>query len=195
MSILKRGADLVYTFRFIRMMVMDWKNWDAYKEGVIYENVKRIKAVKLDTDAKKNSYTPFIRLAANIKRLVSKLPGGGSKLGSFASALFLIKEQFRLDDNQLNRILRELNVDPVDLIAEQSQWFILKDKQLSPGIYRIKEDKMINQLFEELVNAKDKIKISQDCYPTGEVFGIDIYEGIHMNTNKKVYVSASELSK
>lgn len=195
MSILKRGADLVYTFRFIRMMVMDWKNWDAYKEGVIDENGKRIKAVKLDTDAKKNSYTPFIRLAANIKRLVSKLPGGGSKLGSFASALFLIKEQFRLDDNQLNRILRELNVDPVDLIAEQSQWFILKDKQLSPGIYRIKEDKMINQLFEELVNAKDKIKISQDCYPTGEVFGIDIYEGIHMNTNKKVYVSASELSK
>ena len=195
MSILKRGADLVYTFRFIRMMVMDWKDWDAYKEGVIDENGKRIKAVKLDTDAKKNSYTPFIRLAANIKRLVSKLPGGGSKLGSFASALFLIKEQFRLDDNQLNRILRELNVDPVDLIAEQSQWFILKDKQLSPGIYRIKEDKMINQLFEELVNAKDKIKISQDCYPTGEVFGIDIYEGIHMNTNKKVYVSASELSK
>ena len=195
MSILKRGADLVYTFRFIRMMVMDWKNWDAYKEGVIDENGKRIKAVKLDTDAKKNSYTPFIRLAANIKRLVSKLPGGGSKLGSFASALFLIKEQFRLDDNQLNRILRELNVDPVDLIAEQSQWFILKDKQLSPGIYRIKEDKMINQLFEELVNAKDKIKISQDCYPTGEVFGIDIYEGIHMNTNKRVYVSASELSK
>ena len=195
MSILKRGADLVYTFRFIRMIVMDWKDWDAYKEGVIDENGKRIKAVKLDTDAKKNSYTPFIRLAANIKRLVSKLPGGGSKLGSFASALFLIKEQFRLDDNQLNRILRELNVDPVDLIAEQSQWFILKDKQLSPGIYRVKEDKMINQLFEELVNAKDKIKISQDCYPTGEVFGIDIYEGIHMNTNKKVYVSASELSK
>lgn len=195
MGILKRGADLVYTFRFIRMIVMDWKSWDAYKEGLIDENGKRIKSVKLDTDAKKNSYTPFIRLAANIKRLVSKIPGGGSKLGSFASALFLIKEQFRLDDDQLNRILRELNVDPVDLIAEQSQWFILKDKQLSPGVYRVKEDKMINHLFEELVNAKDKIRIPQDCYPTGEVFGIDIYEGIHMNTNKKVYVSASELNK
>ena len=31
MSILKRGADLVYTFRFIRMLVMKWENWDAYK--------------------------------------------------------------------------------------------------------------------------------------------------------------------
>ena len=27
MGIVKRAADLAYTFRFIRMLVMDWKNW------------------------------------------------------------------------------------------------------------------------------------------------------------------------
>ena len=47
----------------------------------------------MNDDEKKSAYTPFIRLAANLKRLVAKLPGGGSKLGSFASALFLIKEK------------------------------------------------------------------------------------------------------
>ena len=41
MGILKSAADTVYAFRFIRMMVMDWKSWDAYKEGVIDENGKR----------------------------------------------------------------------------------------------------------------------------------------------------------
>ena len=89
MGFLKQAADLGYTFRFIRMMVMDWKDWDAYKLGIIDENGKRIKKVRLDNEEKKSAYTPFIRLAANIKRLVAKIPGGGTKLGSFASALYL----------------------------------------------------------------------------------------------------------
>lgn len=193
MGILKRGADLVYTFRFIRMMVMDWKSWDAYKEGVIDENGKRIKAVKLDTDARKNSYTPFIRLAANIKRLVSKIPGGGSKLGSFASALFLIKEQYGLSDDNLRSILQQFNMDSVDFLNEQNNWFILKDRQLSPGIYRVSEQKLINTYYEDVVNLNDKVKVLDNCYPTGDVFGIDIYEALHLQTNKKVYVSAGEL--
>ena len=41
MGILKRAADIAYTFRFIRLMVMDWKDWDAYKLGIIDENGKR----------------------------------------------------------------------------------------------------------------------------------------------------------
>ena len=53
MGILKRAADLTYTFRFIRMMVMDWKSWDAYKLGIIDENGKRQRDVKLDDDQKK----------------------------------------------------------------------------------------------------------------------------------------------
>ena len=96
MGILKRAADLGYTFRFIRMMVMDWTSWDAYKLGIIDENGKRNKSVRLDDDEKKSAYTPFIRLAANLKRLVSAVPGGGSKLGSFASALYLVKEKANL---------------------------------------------------------------------------------------------------
>ena len=83
MGILKGVADTVYAFRFVRMMVMDWKNWDAYKEGLIDENGKRIKSVKINSDEKAAAYTPFDRLVAKIKRLTAKLPGGGSKLGSF----------------------------------------------------------------------------------------------------------------
>ncbi len=53
MGIVKRAADIAYTFRFIRMLVLDWKDWDAYKLGIIDENGKRIKSVKLDNDEKK----------------------------------------------------------------------------------------------------------------------------------------------
>ena len=116
MGILKGAADTVYAFRFIRMMVMDWKNWDAYKEGIIDENGKRIREVKLDTDSKRSAYTPFVRLVANIKRLVAKIPGGGSKLGSFASALFLIKEKANLSEKGLKTICEKCDIEVLDFL-------------------------------------------------------------------------------
>ena len=196
MSILKRGADLVYTFRFIRMLVMKWENWDAYKLGIIDENGKRIKSVKLDSPEKKNAYTPFVRLGANIKRLLTKIPGGGTKLGSFAAALFLIKEKYQLTDDNLDDILKKLDIDVLDFLNEDNQWFVLDDKKLSPGIYRIKDEKVVNTTFEPIVLAKDEIKIYEDLNdPIGDVFGVDIYEATHVKTNQRIYITTSEIYK
>jgi len=195
MGLVKRAADLAFTFRFIRMLVLDWKDWDAYKLGIIDESGKRDKNVKLDNDEKKSAYTPFIRLAANIKRLLSKIPGGSSKLGSFAAALFLIKENYNLSEKQLEKILDEFGIDTTDMMLEQSEWFIIDNKQLSPGIYRLYEDKLINETFDDVVKSKDQIRILADSYPVGDVFGIDIYEAIHLRTRQKLYVSASEIYK
>ena len=145
MGILKSAADTVYAFRFIRMMVMDWKSWDAYKEGVIDENGKRDRNVKIDTDDKKSAYTPFVRLVANIKRLVAKLPGGGSKLGSFASALYLVKEKANIGEKGLTDICEKCNIDILDFLNENNQWFLLENKQLSPGMYRVQNSKLLNK--------------------------------------------------
>jgi hypothetical protein len=194
MSLIKRGADLVYTFRFIRMLVMKWENWDAAKLGIIDENGKRQKDVKLDTAEKKAAYTPFIRLAANIKRLLSKIPGGGSKLGSFAAGLFLIKEKFDLSDTQLDKIMREVGIDTLDVLEESSQWFILEDGTLSEGIYRVYNHKILNSTYEEIVLPKDQVKVT-DGSPVGDVFGMNIFEATHVKTGQKVYISANEIYK
>jgi hypothetical protein len=195
MGIVKRAADLAFTFRFVRMLVLDWKDWDAYKLGLIDENGKRIKAVKLDNDEKKSAYTPFIRLAANVKRLLTKIPGGGTKLGSFAAALFLIKEKYELSDSTLDKIIEKLDIDPVDIMLEQSSWFVLKDQSIAPGVYRLYEDKVLNGTVDDIVIAKDQIRIHEECYPVGNVFGIDIYEAEHVRTRQKVYVSVNEIYK
>ena len=196
MGLIKRAAELAYTFRFIRMLVMDWKNWDAYKEGLIDENGKRIKSVKMDTDAKKSAYTPFIRLAANTKRLLSKIPGGGSKLGSFAAGLFLIKEQYGLTDDDLDKILTKMEIDVLDFLNEDNQWFVLEDKSISPGMYRIKDEKIINSTYEPMVLPKDQIKIYEDLnFPVGSVFGMDIYEATHVKPNQRIYITTSEIYK
>ena len=191
MGLVKRAADLAYTFRFIRLMAMDWKSWDAYKLGIIDENGKRQRNVKLDNNEKKSAYTPFIRLAANLKRLVSAVPGGGSKLGSFASALFLIKE--KVGDKGIKSICEEMNVEVLDFLNEKNEWFLLDEKQLSPGIYRVQNPKLLNGSCAEMVWPKDQVRVQEECYPVGDVFGVDIYEATHVNTDKQVYVTASEL--
>tara|TARA_B100000902_G_scaffold33999_1_gene40882 strand:+ start:1054 stop:1641 length:588 start_codon:yes stop_codon:yes gene_type:complete len=193
MGILKGAADTVYAFRFIRMMVMDWKSWDAYKEGIIDENGKRNRDVKIDTDSKRSSYTPFVRLVANIKRLVSKLPGGGSKLGSFASALYLVKEKANLGEKGLRDICEKCDIEVLDFLNEKNEWFLLDNKQLSPGVYRVQNPKLLNKSCTEMVWAKDQVRIAEECYPVGDVFGVDIYEVTHVKTDQEIYVTASEL--
>ena len=193
MPLIKRAADAAYAFRFIRMLVMKWKKWDAYKLGIIDSKGKRVREVKIDTDEKKGAWTYFIRLCANIKRLLQKLPGGGSTLGSLAGALFLVKETYNLEDKDIEKILKEFNIDSNEFLNENSQWFLLEDKQLSPGRYRVKENKILNSSFEEIVFEKDPIKVKDNCYPVGNIFGIDIYEVIHTRTNHKIYVNSNEI--
>ena len=195
MGLLKKAADTVYAFRFIRMLVLDWKDWDAYKEGIIDENGKRVKSVKIDNLEKSSSWTPFIRLCANVKRLLSKVPGGGTKLGSFAAALFLIKEKTGITDSQLKKICEEFNIEPLDFLNENSEWFVLEDRQLSPGVYRIANEKAVNSSIEVICKPKDQIRVLDEAYPVGDVFGVDIYEATHMRTNQKIYITINEISK
>lgn len=195
MGLVKRAADLAFTFRFIRMLVMDWSDWDAVKLGILDNEGKRIKSEKLDTDEKKSAYTPFIRLAANVKRLLSKIPGGETKLGSFAAALYLIKEKYNLSDTTIKNIVEKLEIDTLDFLLEKSEWFVLQNKQLCPGIYRLRESKMCNEAIDIDLNPNDRITVDVDSFPVGNVFGIDIYEATHARTNKKIYIAVNEIQK
>jgi hypothetical protein len=195
MGIVKRAADLAYTIRFVTLMATPFESMDAYKLGLIDKEGKRVKSERLDTDEKKSAYTPFIRLAVNLKRLVSNVPGGGTRLGSLASALYLIKENYKLQDKNLTKILDKFNVEPLDFIAEKSEWFITNDDMLSPGIYRVNSHKMINSTYDMMVLPKDMIRIHEDCYPVGDVFGINIYKATHTPTNQPIFITATEIYK
>ena len=185
MSILTRAGDLVYTIRFLKLLTTSFDKSKAFKLGIIDAKGKKLKNPK--TSEEKGAYTLFHRLVYNIKKLI---PGG--KVGSFASALFLLKEKYGVNPE---RVLEESEFDALDLINENSQWFMLDDKQISPGVYHVLNDKMLNESHDELVKRKDKIRILDDCYPVGDVMGLDIYEAIHQRTQRKIYLTVSEISK
>ena len=184
MGILSRAGDLVYTLRFLRLLTTPFDKTTAFEMGLIDEKGKKLRGT--ETPEEKSAYNAFHRLVFNIKKLI---PGG--KIGSYASALFLMREKFGVSN--FEKILKESGIDPLDLMTENTEWFLLDNKQLSPGVYRVGGDKVINLSCEEMVRNRDQVKVHEDSYPVGDVLGLDIYEVTHVRTNQKVYVTAMEL--
>lgn len=85
-------VDNIIAYRILKMLVTPWEKTDAYKEGLIDRNGKKLKDVKDMTSKEKNSFDYLDRLVFNMKRLIEKLPGGKSKLGSLTAAYYLIRE-------------------------------------------------------------------------------------------------------
>ena len=199
MGLIKSAADLAYTFRFLALLVTPFNKTKAYEKGIIDEFGKRLKKPPFSSIEERedyaNYYTRFIRLVFNVKKLIGKVPGGKSRIASYAAALYLIKEDFGVSERKLKQGLNEYGVDFNDFLAENTQWFMLEDKELSPGIYRLSENKVLNSTYEEMAFANDRIRISDESFPIGDIFGLDIYEAIHMATNQKICVTAGEIRK
>ena len=197
MGIIKSAADLVYTFRFLKLLVTKFEDTDAFRVGIIDKDGNRNKDYNLSTvkgrDDYANYYTPFHRLVYNIKKLMAKVPGGSSSIASYAAALYLLKEKYGISESKIEQGIKQAGLDVTDFMLEQSQWFVLGDGRLSPGSYRLKTSKVVNSTFEEVVNPKDYIRVSEKCYPVGSLFGLNIYEAVHVKTNQKVYVTIEEL--
>ena len=195
MSLLTKAGDLVYTFRFLKLLVTKWEDTDAFKLGLIDAKGKRIKSKGLNTSEERGAYTTFHRLVYNIKRLLEKIPGGSSRIGTYAAALFLLKEHFGVSDKNLEKITKESGIDILDMLEEQHGWYLLNDNQISPGIYRVKNEKLISETLDDIVIAKDKVKVEDNCFPVGDVFGISVYQGIHINTGQKIHFTLGEIYK
>ena len=93
-----RAFDTFITYKIISNLVTDWDDFPAFDHGIIDKNGKLLrKSNTLKTSDEKNSYTLFHRIIFNLKRLLQKLPGGKSKLASYAAGLFLIKEEIDVE--------------------------------------------------------------------------------------------------
>lgn len=197
MGILKSAADLVYTIRFLKLLVTPFDKTEAFKAGIIDADGNKNKDFNLnstdDREAYRSHYTSFHRLVFNLKRIMAKAPGGQSVVARYGAALALIKEHGELTDNGVEKIHAETGIDILDVLAEETQWFMLEGDELSPGVYRIKNDSMTTQ-YEEIVRKGDQIRI-EITMPIDEILGLSIYEGIHLKSRQKVLVTTSELTK
>jgi hypothetical protein len=106
-------VDLFLVYQFIRRLATPFEKWDAYKEGIIDKNGKvLIKSKNFTTKKQRAAWRIFDRMIANLKKLLAKVPGGSSKLASYAAALFLIKEYKAFtDESMLNEDITDEKLD------------------------------------------------------------------------------------
>lgn len=195
MGILKSAADLVYTIRFLKLLVTKFEDTDAFKAGIIDKNGKKNKDFNTnsmdDREAYRDHYTPFHRLVFNLKRIMAKVPGGQSVVARYGAALALIKEHGELSDARVLQIHEETGIDILDVLAEDHQWFMVEGNRLGEGVYRMRNETMTTQ-YAEVVTKGDQIRVA-DGNPVMSILGLNIYEGTHMKTGHSVYFTTGEI--
>ena len=199
-----RAVDLFVTYRFIKLLTTPFNKTDAYKYGIIDDKGNRIREdnstrvkVELTTSTLKNSYTVLHKLVFNIKKIFAKLPLLKSKIGTYAAALFLLKDTFKehVEDPDVfeKEFMKYLKENNIELDREISEEVIGFGEVLPKGEYLLKND-ILNKEEEELTAKKgDKVAVFDDQAPIDTVLGVEIFPVIHMKTQEKIYVSLEDI--
>ena len=134
-----RAIDLFVTYRFIKLLVTPFEKTEAFKLGIIDKNGNRVmpprdpktniqvkKPEPLRTSEEKSAYTILHKLVFNIKKIFGKVPGLRTKLGTYAAALFLLKDTFKesVDDpdvfeKEFMKYLKEQGYEIDNSISEE----------------------------------------------------------------------------
>ena len=199
-----RAIDLFVTYRFIKLLTTPFEKTDAFKLGIIDENGNRIRqpnstkpAVELATTEQKNSYTILHKLVFNIKKIFAKVPGLRTKVGTYAAALFLLKDTFKehvedpdMFEKEFMKYLKENDVELDNSISEEVIGF---GEILPKGEYILVND-ILNKEEEELTAKKgDKVIAFDDESPIDTVLGVEIFSVVHDKTQEKIYVSLEDI--
>jgi hypothetical protein len=194
-----RAIDLFVTYRFIRLLTTPFEKSDAYNLGIIDKNGNRTD-MKLTTSNEKNAYTVLHKLVFNIKKLFGKVPGLRTKVGTYAAALFLLKDTFKehVEDPQMFekeflKYLKENNIELDDSIAEE---VTLDNGKLSKGIYVLTQDVVTGGEEDEIEALEgDEIEVFEDTPPEDTILGVDVFPVIHKKTKQKIFVSSEDIKE
>ena len=195
-----RAIDALITFRFLKLLVTPFNKTKAYELGIIDERGKNlIKSRDLNTIEMRNSYTILHKLVFNIKKLIEKLPGGKSRLASYAAALFLIKENtelsdFKLLEKEFQKYLKENDlIEPYDntIIREVIDF---TDK-LTKGQYKLINDIYTDKDTEVVAKRGDTVSVFGDTAAVDTVMGVEIFPVVHDKSKSEIYVSIEDLEE
>ena len=125
------------------------------------------------------------------------MPGLRTKLGTYAAALFLLKDTFKesVDDpdmfeKEFMKYLQEQGIEFDDTIDEEVIGF---GEVLPKGEYVLVND-ILNKQEEELSAKKgDKVAAFEDEAPVDTILGVEIFSVIHLKSKEKIYVSLGDI--
>jgi len=194
-----RAIDTLIVFRFLKLLITPFDETPAYELGIIDKDGNNLRKSKtLTTNEEKDSYTILHRLVFNIKKLIEKVPGGKSRLGNYAAALFLIKEHLKdkLEDETLlekefYKYLKDNDLVEPYTIEEEIQF---TDK-LTKGKYKIVNDIYTDKSTEVAAKVGDIVIAFSDTPPHDSVMGMDIFPVIHEKSKEEIFVTIEDIEE
>ena len=196
------AIDAFITFRFLKLLVTPFDKTEAFKFGIIDKSGKVLRKYKtLERIEERKAYTILHRLVFNIKRLLEKLPGGKTKLASYAAALFLIKEHVneyhdsdgKLIEKEFYKYLKDNDLLEEDdgVIREE---ITFADKLLK-GTYKLVQDVGVDEDDKVIGKKGDTITVYSDTVPTDSVMGQDVYKVIHDRTKDELLITIEDIDE
>ena len=189
-----RAVDLFVVYRFLKLLVTPWKKQEAYKLGIIDKDGKALKKARdLTKESERESFTLLHRLVFNCKRIMQKIPIVRTRLGTYATALFLLKEKYNLDnlpEGEINKFLMENKLVSFDNnISEEVMGF---GNMLPMGDYTLKDQVTAD---DDEIDAQpgDIVSALEDIPPSDTILGVDVFPVIHKRSNKIIYVSLEDI--
>ena len=194
-GVISRTADVFYAFRFLRLLTTPWDKMGAFKYGIVDKNGKRIKDKKLQFPHEKSTYTIFHKLVFSLKRLLNKLPFGKTKLASYATALFLIKEHTNMSEKQIRKIMDkiELDLDWDELPLQENTWFQSVEGNLNPGVYTLVNNIASSDTGEIIAKANTRIRVEESTKPYSEFLGCSFFKVLHQKTGQEIFIDNGDI--
>ena len=172
--------NTLVVFKILKMLVTKFKDFDAFKLGLIDKDGNRIKKKPIATSDDKEAMSMLHRLVFNLKRIIQKVPFGKTAFASYAIALALLKEHLNLNADQMEELcekfyrhLKDENILEPEMLSEAH-----KVGSLELGeTYNLR--RQLKQNFDKdwefvVYPEKTPIQIMQEH---SSIFGITLYIG------------------
>lgn len=91
-------VDLFLVYSFIKRLATPFNEWPAFKLGIIDADGNQLKKKKdLKTVEERAAFGVYDLMILKLKKLLANVPGGQSRIASYAAALWLIKEHEEIE--------------------------------------------------------------------------------------------------
>ena len=205
-NLITEGAaiDLFVAYRFLRILTTPWEDQPAFKLGIIDKDGKLLKKRKeLNTTEEKDSFTLLHRLIFNLKRILHKIPGVRTKIGTYATALYLLKQHFASQVEEEDTIQRAFVAWLIDneyttredIVEELQEEVIGIGETLPKGSYKLTQDIFAGDEGEIKGKKGDTVVAFAEITPTDSIMGQNIFKVVHQKSKNEIYVSLEDLKE
>ena len=196
------AIDAFITFRFLKLLVTPFNKTEAFKLGIINDRGKVLKKYKtLERIEERQAYTILHRLVFNVKKLIEKVPGGKSRLASYAAALFLIKEHVaEMNDSDGQLLEKEFYkyLKDNDLLEEEDNEIkeeVAFGDKLLKGTYKLVQSVGTDEEDKIIGKKGDKVSVYADQVAKDNVMGQDVFEVIHDDSKQVLLVTIEDIEE